>query len=229
MAFGINKEIIKIFFSPRLLFAHYKKNKLLRRFKGHFLRTELYVSVEDSIIGKHVFLGFKVKFYNSEIGDYSYINSKTLVNHTQIGKFCSIASNVQFGLAIHPTDLISTHPTFYANNKMFETFSTKNYFNEYKKIKIGNDVWIGSRALIMGGVTINNGAIIAAGSIVTKDVKPYEVVGGVPAKHIKFRLSNDEIAHLEEIKWWNRDEKWLRENYELFLDNKKFIEYFEKT
>ena len=226
MVFGINKEKIKIFLSPRLLYAHYKKHKLLRQFKWKNFKIGLNVTVENSSIGNHVFLGTDVEFLNSKIGDYSYINSNTTINYTEIGIFCSIGSDVHFGLATHPTDLISTHPTFYANNKVFETFSTKNYFKDFKEIIIGNDIWIGSKSLIMGGITIGDGAIVAAGSVVTKDIQPYEIVGGIPAKHIKFRLDNNEIKNLEKIQWWDKDEKWLKDNYELFLDNKKFIRYF---
>ncbi len=229
MAFGINKKNIAILLSPRMLYAHYKKNKLLKQYKEKNLRVEMFVAIENATIGKHVFLGSEVQFKNATIGDYSYINAKTHVNHTRIGKFCSIGPEVQFGLGKHPTNLISTHPTFYATNKPFDTFSDKNYFKEFQEIELGNDVWIGSKSIIMGGVTIGNGAIVAAGSIVTKDVQPYEVVGGVPAKHIKYRLDENTIIALEKIKWWDKDEKWLQENYELFLDNKKFIKYFEKN
>lgn len=229
MAFGINKKNIGIFLSPRLMFAHYKKYKLLKEHKNKNLKAELFVIIDNSTIGNNIFFGSEVQFRNSVIGDYSYINSKTFVNYTRIGKFCSIGFAVQFGLGKHPTNLISTHPIFYAINKPFNTFSDKNHFKEFQEIVLGNDVWIGSKSIIMDGVTIGNGAIVAAGSIVTKDVQPYEVVGGVPAKHIKYRLDENTIKVLEKIKWWDKDEKWLQENYELFLDNEKFIKYFEKN
>ena len=89
---------------------------------------------------------------------------------------------------------------------------------------IGNDVWIGNDVKIMDGVIIGNGAIIATGSIVNKNVKPYEIVGGAPAKHIRYRFSDDKILALEELKWWDKDLMWLERNYHLFNNIDKVIE-----
>jgi len=184
------------------------------------------VSIHNSHFGNFVHLGDEVKLINSDIGDHSYVNANTRIIKSNIGKYCSIGPNVILGMGIHPTDLISTHPAFYSNNKSFKTFSNKNYFEEYEKITLGNDVWIGSNAIIMGGVTIGDGAIVAAGAIVTKDVKPYEVVGGIPAKHIKMRLDKKIIDRLMKIKWWDKDESWIENNFSLFLDSNEFLNYF---
>ncbi len=89
---------------------------------------------------------------------------------------------------------------------------------------IGNDVWIGSKVLIIGGIEIGNGAIIAAGSVVTTTVLPYEIVGGVPAKKIRSRFTDEQISFLEEIKWWDKSPKWLQENIALFEDIELFID-----
>ncbi len=89
-------------------------------------------------------------------------------------------------------------------------------------LKIGNDVWIGANVLILDGVTIGNGAIIAAGAVVTKDVPPYAVVGGVPAKIIKYRFNKEEIDFLEQLKWWEKDEKWLTE-YGKYFNNVELL------
>lgn len=87
---------------------------------------------------------------------------------------------------------------------------------------IGNDVWIGAYVNIIEGITIGDGAIIAAGSVVTQDVPPYAVVGGVPAKVIKYRFEQDIIEQLKKIEWWNKDQKWLKKNAHLFDDVYKF-------
>lgn len=229
MGFGINRKFFSFLLNPYLLYADFKRNKLLKKYCDKFLTIGLFVSIENSEIGNYVYLGTKTRLNNSEIGDYSYTNSNTYISYTKIGKFCSIGSNVQFGMGKHPTDLISTHPTFYSNNKAFETFSNKNYFKEYEEILLGNDVWIGSNVTIMGGVNIGDGAIVAAGAIVTKDVKPYEIVGGVPAKHIKFRLEESIILKIQKTEWWNKDGKWLKQNYKMFLNNEKFLKYFEQN
>ncbi len=227
MVFGINKKYFSYILKPYLIYVHYKRNKLLNKYKDKSLFLGIYVSIKDSLIGYHVYLGSKVRLKNSEIGNHSYVNANTIINHTKIGKFCSIGPDVQFGMGKHPTNLISTHPAFYSNNKVFKTFANKNQFKEYEEIVLGNDVWIGGNVIIMGGVNIGDGAIVAAGAIVTKNVKPYEIVGGIPAKHIKFRIDKKLINKIRSTKWWDKDEKWLEENYKLFLNHKIFFKYFE--
>lgn len=230
MVFGIDNKYLLNMLNPNRIYSNYKRKLLLRKFKNKFLILGLNVSIVESKIGKYVYLGNKVTIKKSEISNHSYVNSNTYISNAIIGKFCSIGSNILFGIAIHPTYLISTHPAFYSNNKAFKTYSDRNYFKEYgEKIIIGNDVWIGSNVTIKGGVKIEDGAIIAAGAIVTKDVKPYEVVGGIPAKHIKFRIDEKLINSIRATEWWNKDERWIEENYELFLDNENFLRYFEKN
>lgn len=162
---------------------------------------------------------------NSQISSYSYVGKNCLIQNTQIGKFCSIASEVLIGLGKHPTNLISTSTLFYRTNntlglKLVESDSD---FQEYESIIIGNDVWIGTRAIIMDGVQIGNGAIIAANSVVTKNVPAYAIVAGVPAKIIKYRFNPSVIAKIENSQWWNltfQDLKLKRnELNELINDN----------
>ena len=229
MVFGTSKKYFSFLFRPYLILDYYKRHKLLSKYKKNQLCIGLNTKLDNVEIGKFVFLGNKITLRNSTIGDHSYINSDTHISNSKIGKFCSIASNVTFGLGMHPTHLISTHPSFYSCNKGYKTFADREYFLEYGTIILGNDVWVGNNAIIMYGVSIGDGAIIAAGAIVTKDVKPYEVVGGIPAKHIKFRFKEDEILKLSTFKWWNKDEAWLEEHYKLFLDREKFLEYLEKN
>lgn len=142
---------------------------------------------------------------NSFIDDYSYVGGGSRVQYAKIGKFCSIGPEVRIGLGKHPIHLRSTYPGFYAKDVSFYGV-TPEYENpeyEYEPISIGNDVWIGCRAMILDGVKIGDGAIIAAGAVVTKDVPPYAIVGGVPAKIIKFRFEPTHIEELLESKWWD--------------------------
>jgi virginiamycin A acetyltransferase len=135
------------------------------------------------------------------LGDFSYINSGTIVGKgTKIGKFCSISYNCQIGLPEHPTNYISSHPTTFGDYPLLNLFEV-DYKGKEAPI-IGNDVWIGGNAVILSGVTIHDGAVVAAGAVVTKDVPPYSIVGGVPAKIIKYRFDNKQIKFLEQIKWW---------------------------
>jgi acetyltransferase-like isoleucine patch superfamily enzyme len=226
--FGINSISKKIlpFISPTTFLYLLRKKGLERKYSDKKLIIGLYSSIKESIIGEYVFINERVAIKNSSIDDHSYINSNSSVFYAQIGKFSSIASNVTIGLSMHPSRLISTHPAFYSNSKMFRTFSDKNYFKEIENITIGNDVWIGEGALIMGGVKIGDGAIIAARSVVTKDIEPFEIVGGVPAKTISFRFEPEIIAKIQKSEWWNNNEEWFLKNYKIFHSVKCFLEYF---
>lgn len=212
--------------SPALLSQKFNRYKLLKKFKGKGLQLGLKTTIEYTKIGLDVYIGNNCHISNSFIGNYSYINSNSRIRNAVIGKFCSIGSGVKIDLGSHPTDFVSTHPTFYANNKPFKTFATHTYFQEYKQVTIGNDIWIGEGAIIMGGVTIGNGAIIAAGSIVTKNVEPYAIVGGVPAKFIRYRFDETARAIIQKSQWWDNDHQWLQNNYLLFHNIDKFISHF---
>jgi acetyltransferase-like isoleucine patch superfamily enzyme len=127
-----------------------------------------------------VSIGAKVK-----VGEYTYINSQTQVSSGQIGSYCSIGSFCEIGPDSHPLNWISTSPNYYKNNS-----TTKESYKEPKSAPvIGNDVWIGSHAVVLRGVVIGQGAVIGAGAIVTKDVDCYEIVVGIPAKHLRYRFT----------------------------------------
>lgn len=139
------------------------------------------------------------------LGKFSYGNIKVIgqAGHVHVGNFTSIADEVKVLMLGHNPKNISTFPF---NHKLFSSsFSniSGNHPVKYGNLTIGNDVWIGYNSIIMGGLNISDGAIIAAGSMVTKDVSPYEIVGGNPAKHIKLRFSEKDIELLLRIKWWN--------------------------
>lgn len=179
--------------------------------------------------GKNIKLYKNVVIVNSIVDDYSYIGGNSEIKNCSIGKFCSIAPDVKIGLGMHPTDKISTYPGFYSQSASgVVKIGYDPLIIEEKRVIVGNDVWIGTRSMIIDGVIIGNGAIIAAGSVVTKDVKPYEVVGGVPAKNIKYRFSEEEIKQLEEFRWWDRGLDFCRENVDLFLKPEYFFDFIRK-
>ena len=172
--------------------------------------------------------------FSCYIGLGTYISGNTKLNKAQIGRFCSIGQNVRNGFGIHPTDWVSSHPCFYSTQKQAGfTFVDNTIFQEHKYIdkenkyyiRIGNDVWIGNNVQIMDGVTIGDGAIVATGAIVNKDVEPYSIVGGIPAKNIRKRFCEKDIAKLIKIAWWDKDVVWLKENAKYFNSIDKLIEY----
>ena len=154
---------------------------------------------------KTIFTKDNPNYANYEIGEYTYgtpiIKAWDDKTHLIIGKFCSIAGNVQILLGgEHRTDWITTYPfniIFPEASNFTGHPATKGYIN------IGHDVWIGQNAIILSGVTIGNGAVIGAGSVVTKDVPAYAIAGGNPAKVVRHRFSEQEIMSLEKIAWWN--------------------------
>ena len=159
-----------------------------------------------------------VKFTTIEqgcsLGAFSYIVSGFLCG-VEIGRYCSFGENVQIGRQNHPMHWLSTSPFLYLNNKdildvggkfdektLTETPSYPEPATQLNKTVIKNDVWVGHGAIINAGVTIENGAVVAAGAVVTKDVPAYAIVGGNPAKLIRYRFSADVIEQLQTYRWW---------------------------
>lgn len=170
-----------------------------------------------SIIDRKAKICRHTKVFNSSIGAYSYLSKHSSLVYASVGKFCSIGPNSAIGLGHHTLNNLSTSPLFTEkHNATGHTWTDKHDVYPYKKVIVGNDVWIGSRVMVVGGVTIGNGAVLAAGAVVTKDVPPYAVVGGVPAKVIRYRFSEDIVKFLEELEWWNFPESELKEHIELF-------------
>lgn len=170
-----------------------------------------------SKISKKAKIYRKTKIFNSQVGDYTYIAPNTSIVCVNIGKFCSISEHCSIGLATHSLKNVSTSPIFTSsNNALKKEWVNKNIFEEYSKTVIGNDVWIGTRVIIMGGVKIGNGAVIGAGSIVTKNVPDYAIVVGVPARIIKYRFEENILNELNKIEWWNNTEDTLKTNINIF-------------
>lgn len=166
------------------------------------------------------------------IGEYSYIARGTTVSDCHIGKYCSVGPNCTIGFGQHPNNWPSTSPVFSSSVKIFEQAHalTSHYPHERAPIVIGHDVWIGANVYIRNGVNIGNGAIVAAGAAVVKDVQPYEIVGGVPAKTIRFRFPADVVRELLELNWWDKDYEKLKAIQANFVseDIRAFIDAVKK-
>jgi len=174
-----------------------------------------YVDDKSQLDGNN-YLSQGSKVIESHLGQFSYVNYGSVVNQTTVGKYTCIGPQALIGgLGIHPTTRLSTHRMFYnGNNPCWSGYASGNPFVENKRTIIGNDVWIGARVIVLDGVTIGDGAIVASGSIVTKNVENYSIVGGVPAKHIKYRLSSDAVAKILEDPWWNWSESRVKQSVE---------------
>ena len=163
--------------------------------------------------------------YGSYIGEYSNVSGK-------IGRYCSIGGHVNVLGLTHPVrNYVSTSPCFYSTRKQCGfSYVKKEKFNENLYVEntnfpvvIGNDVYIGFGATLIAPITIGDGSVIAAGSVVTKNVEPYSIVGGSPARIIGKRFDDEKIIKLCDIQWWNWDIKRIRENAELFSDIDEFL------
>ncbi|MBR9754169.1 MAG: CatB-related O-acetyltransferase [Gammaproteobacteria bacterium] len=171
-----------------------------------------------------------VKVFNvNYVGAYTFFRGGEIVAES-IGRFCSMAPNISIGPVEHNPDLLTTSTFLNSENawgdstefcsyweknigiwsKIKKTFTSDKFINNSMPV-IGSDVWIGQNSIIRRGVTIADGAIVAANSVVTKDVLPYEIVGGVPASHIRYRFSQETISKLIEVKWWEWDLMSLNE------------------
>lgn len=183
-----------------------------------FLRsTSFSAMIEYSEVSRKAKIWPNVKFYHSKIDDYSYIGPCSKIIYCSIGKFCSIAGDSKIGMGIHSLSHISTSSLFTSSkNGTGVMWTRKQSFEEYKNVTIGHDVWIGQNVLIVGGVSIGIGAVIGAGAVVTRDVEPYCVVGGVPARVIKKRFPDSVIEKLLKSEWWLLEDKILKDNIELF-------------
>ena len=181
-------------------------------FESPFARKPLSEQIinPNILVGRHSYYS---GYYHGHPFDMCarYLNpERNDVDKLIIGSFCSIGSGAVFMMAGnqgHRSDWVSTFPFFYQQDEVFK--SAIDGFKPSGDTVIGNDVWIGSEAMIMPGISVGDGAIIASRSVVTKDVKPYEVVDSNPAKHLKYRFSEREIELLLEMKWWFWTDKQL--------------------
>jgi acetyltransferase-like isoleucine patch superfamily enzyme len=211
-----------------------------------FLNTAYNLKKRNIKIGKNVFYSLSTVFegyntiydgsdiVNCHLGKGTYIANNTILKHTKVGRFTSIGPYVTTIFGNHPTEkFVSTHPAFFSPKKQCGmSFTEKELFKEFAdslpntpqySIDIGNDVWIGAKVTILDGVSIGNGAIIAAGALVNRNVQAYSIVGGVPAKFIKNRFIEAKKEQLLKFKWWEKDTIWLKENAHKFTDIDLFL------
>ncbi len=184
-------------------------------------------SIFTSRIGEGAVLGSSVNASECELGPFtglhdgseaarcklglgSYLAANTRALAATIGNFTSIGPECLIGLPEHPVDWLTTSPHFYGEGKRGSPFNHADLsFEEHGEVRIGSDVWLGARVIVRSGVTIGDGAIVAAGAVVVKDVEPFTIVGGVPAKLIRRRLSEEDAERILALAWWNWPQELL--------------------
>ena len=170
--------------------------------------------LRNAVLGRFTELKERVQFCDSTLGDYSYVERHSEVIYADIGKFCAIAADVRINALNHPMERVSQHKITYRPNEYFAGAKIDKAFRQSriaKRVGIGHDVWIGHGAIILPGVKIGHGAVVAAGAVVTKDVAPYAVVAGVPARFLKWRLAPEISARIISLAWWNWEHERLGE------------------
>ena len=197
-------------------------------FWSKMLKKIRYSSIKNSIIHKTSKVESGSHIVNTTFAKHSFCGYDCEIVNCDVGSFCSIANNVVIGGGMHPMEWVSTSPVFYEGRD-----SVKAKYSEHKRTPaqrtiVGHDVWIGGGVIIKQGVNIGDGAVIGMGSVVTKDVDPYTVVGGCPAKIIKYRFDSEIVKSLLEIKWWHFSDEDLKKYAQYFTDPADFITRVKK-
>jgi phosphonate metabolism protein (transferase hexapeptide repeat family) len=178
--------------------------------------------LRDCALGRFTVVGPRVVIAECTVGDYSYFSRGCEAIYSDVGKFCAIAANVRLNALPHPINRISQHNITYRPNEYFTGARLDKDFRalrQSKRVTIGHDVWIGHGAIVLPGVTVGHGAVIAAGAVVTKNVEPYAVVAGVPARRIKWRFAEAIRIRIIALAWWD----WNHERLAAVVDDMRSL------
>ena len=182
-------------------------------------------AVRDCNIEKDAKLQEGTLIVGSDMGKFSYCGYNCFIINSSIGRFCSISDNVSIGGGTHPMTWVSTSPAFYkGKDSIDKRLAQKTFKSDDAHTVIGNDVWIGRGVYIKPGIIVGNGAVIGMGSVVTKNVEPYSVVAGNPAKPIRMRFTEEIAKSLNESEWWLLEEDELQKLADVMDDPIRFLE-----
>lgn len=185
-------------------------------------------SIVRSRLGSWTDIGPGVSIVDSEAGDYTYFAGDASAIYTTIGKFCSIASHVRINPGNHPMWRVTQHHATYRRVQYgLDSRDDESFFDwrKAKRVNIGHDVWLGHGVIVMPGVSIGTGAAIGSGAVVTKDVPPYAVAAGIPARIIRKRFDDETIGKLLNSAWWDWDREILEQRFQDLLDIERFMQH----
>ena len=192
-------------------------------------KIALFAVLQEAQVDKLAAICSGTKFYRSSIDRYSYVGRDCFVTDAKIGAFTSIAGGCYIGGTPHPMEWVSTSSVFHKWENIFKRNFSRHEFEIFFETNIGNDVWIGTNAMIKPGLTIGDGAVVGMGSVVTKDIGPYEIWAGNPAKLIRKRFDDETIVRLLESKWWEKSETEIEAFAPYVTDVNAFLQYMEET
>ena len=198
---------------------------LKSRHAGQDLRIGWMASARRCTFGRYNTLYDHVVLDDVVLGDLSYVSRGARIANATIGRYSCIGPETLVGLGRHPTrQFVSSHPAFYSPRAQAQlAFVREPKFEEFRRVSIGNDVWIGARAIVLDGASIGDGAIVAAGAVVSGEVPPYAIMSGVPAKPVRYRFDEATIAAIQQTAWWDLDPETLRAHADAFADPAAFL------
>lgn len=199
----------KIYYMTNIINSKLEKNTVV----GDFTK------IEDAELHEFARVDRNNYIYKSILGRHSYTGRNTKIIKADVGNFSSISWDVTIGGANHDYSKITTHSFLYNNIDNLRPENVPPVYNRFEQnCTIGNDVWIGAGAIVLRGIKIDNGAVVAAGAVVTKDVPPYAIVAGVPAKIVSFRFNREKIEKLQKVEWWNWSDEKIKKNFNFFME-----------
>lgn len=199
------------------------KNIISMPYRMLFTKISVFAGLQNSKVDKNAAICRGTRFYRSDIGKYSYVGNNTFITNTHIGKYTSISGDCYIGGTSHPINWVSTSSVFHKwSNILHKNFSQFEY-EIFQETYVGNDVWIGEGCKVKAGIRIDNGAILGMGSVLTKDVGPYEIWAGNPARFIRKRFDDKTIEKLVESEWWEWEDTKIKEYAKYFNDPDQFI------
>lgn len=188
-----------------------------------FGKVSVLALLSDSEVDKTCAICSGARVYRTKIGKYSYVGRSTFMTNTTVGSFCSIAGNCNIGGTGHPLSWVSTSSVFHKWDNILRKNFSRHEYEIFQETTIGSDVWIATNAMLKAGITVGTGAVIGMGAVVTKDVGPYEVWGGNPARCIKKRFDDETIEALLASKWWELPDETIEKIAPYMTDVQEFL------